>query len=104
MLSCRLEQLYIPLFGSFSGAALVFMIRACSPVESIICRRVQLIYGYSYPQYVSLITDRKFFVGPPDLAQKCDPRLGRLCDACRHTMPASETSLPDISVPAGARR
>src|ERR1700731_4720020 len=64
MLSCRLEQLYIPLFGSFSGAALVFMIPACSPVESIICRRVSLIYGYSYPQYVSLITDRKFLGGP----------------------------------------
>src|SRR5215510_3831933 len=40
MLSCRLEQLYIPLFGSFFGAALAFMIPACSPVESIICRPV----------------------------------------------------------------
>ena len=63
----------------------------------MICRRVSLIYGYSYPQCVSLITDRKFLDGPPDLARKCDPWLGRLCDACRHTMPASETSLPDIS-------
>ena len=27
--------------------------------------------------------------------------LDRLCDACRYTMPANETGLPGISVPAG---
>jgi hypothetical protein len=28
--------------------------------------------------------------------------LNRLCDACRYTVPANETGLPDTSVPAGA--
>ena len=30
-----------------------------------------------------------------------DPWLDRVCDACRYTMPANETGLPGISVPAG---
>jgi amidase len=33
-----------------------------------------------------------------------DPWLDRLCDACRYTMPANETGLPGISVPAGLDR
>jgi amidase len=33
--------------------------------------------------------------------EELDPWLDRLCDACRYTMPANETGLPGISVPAG---
>jgi amidase len=33
--------------------------------------------------------------------EELDPWLDRLCDACRYTMPANETGLPAISVPAG---
>ena len=33
-----------------------------------------------------------------------DPWLEQLCDACRYTMPANETGLPAISVPAGFDR
>jgi amidase len=33
--------------------------------------------------------------------EQLDPWLNRLCDACRYTMPANETGLPGISVPAG---
>jgi len=33
-----------------------------------------------------------------------DPWLDRLCDACRYTMPANETGLPGISIPAGLDR
>ena len=33
--------------------------------------------------------------------EELDPWLNRLCDACRYTMPANETGLPGISVPAG---
>lgn len=30
-----------------------------------------------------------------------DTWVGRLCDACRYTMPGNETGLPGISVPTG---
>ena len=33
--------------------------------------------------------------------EELEPWLDRLCDACRYTMPANETGLPGISVPAG---
>ena len=33
-----------------------------------------------------------------------DPWLERLCDACRYTMPANETGLPGVSLPAGFDR
>jgi amidase len=33
--------------------------------------------------------------------EELNPWLDRLCDACRYTMPANETGLPGISVPAG---
>ena len=33
--------------------------------------------------------------------EELDPWLDRLCDACRYTMPANETGLPGISLPAG---
>jgi amidase len=33
--------------------------------------------------------------------EELDPWLSRLCDACRYTMPANETGLPGISLPAG---
>jgi amidase len=33
-----------------------------------------------------------------------EPWLGQLCDACRYTMPANETGLPAISMPAGLDR
>jgi amidase len=33
--------------------------------------------------------------------EELDPWLDRVCDACRYTMPANETGLPGISVPAG---
>jgi len=33
--------------------------------------------------------------------EELEPWLARLCDACRYTMPANETGLPGISVPAG---
>jgi amidase len=33
--------------------------------------------------------------------EELDSWLDRLCDACRYTMPANETGLPGISVPAG---
>jgi amidase len=33
--------------------------------------------------------------------EELDSWLERLCDACRYTMPANETGLPGISVPAG---
>ena len=33
-----------------------------------------------------------------------DPWLEQLCDACRYTMPANETGLPAIPVPAGLDR
>jgi amidase len=36
--------------------------------------------------------------------EELDPWLDRLCDACRYTMPANETGLPAISVPAGLDR
>jgi amidase len=36
--------------------------------------------------------------------EELDPWLDRLCDACRYTMPANETGLPGISVPAGLDR
>ena len=36
--------------------------------------------------------------------EELDPWLERLCDACRYTMPANETGLPAISVPAGLDR
>ena len=36
--------------------------------------------------------------------EELDPWLNRLCDACRYTMPANETGLPGISVPAGLDR
>lgn len=32
--------------------------------------------------------------------EELDPWLDRVCDACRYTMPANETGLPGISVPA----
>jgi len=42
--------------------------------------------------------------GPYSLlcAEELDPWLDRLCDACRYTMPANETGLPGISMPAGS--
>jgi amidase len=36
--------------------------------------------------------------------EELDPWLDRLCDACRYTMPANETGLPGISLPAGLDR
>jgi len=44
--------------------------------------------------------------GPYSLLREedLDPWLDRLCDACRYTMPANETGLPAISVPAGLDR
>jgi amidase len=36
--------------------------------------------------------------------EEFDPWLDRLCDACRYTMPANETGLPGISLPAGLDR
>jgi amidase len=36
--------------------------------------------------------------------EELDPWLERLCDACRYTMPANETGLPGISLPAGLDR
>jgi amidase len=41
--------------------------------------------------------------GPYSLLREgeLDPWLDRACDACRYTMPANETGLPGISVPAG---
>jgi amidase len=33
--------------------------------------------------------------------EELEPWFDRLCDACRYTMPANETRLPGISVPAG---
>ena len=44
--------------------------------------------------------------GPYSLLQEVelDPWLELLCDACRYTMPANETGLPAISVPAGFDR
>jgi amidase len=36
--------------------------------------------------------------------EELEPWLDRLCDACRYTMPANETGLPGISVPAGLDR
>jgi amidase len=33
--------------------------------------------------------------------EELDPWIDRLCEACRYTMPANETGLPGISVPAG---
>jgi len=36
--------------------------------------------------------------------EELDPWLDRLCDACRYTMPANETGLPGISLPAGFDR
>jgi amidase len=44
--------------------------------------------------------------GPYSLLREAelDPWLEQLCDACRYTMPANETGLPAISVPAGLDR
>jgi amidase len=44
--------------------------------------------------------------GPYSLLHEVDfdPWLEQLCDACRYTMPANETGLPAISVPAGFDR
>jgi amidase len=44
--------------------------------------------------------------GPYSLLRETelDPWLEQLCDACRYTMPANETGLPAISVPAGLDR
>ena len=36
--------------------------------------------------------------------EELDPWFDRLCDACRYTMPANETGLPGISLPAGLDR
>ena len=33
--------------------------------------------------------------------EELDTWVGRLCDACRYTMPGNETGLPGISVPTG---
>ncbi len=36
--------------------------------------------------------------------EELDPWLDRLCEACRYTMPANETGLPGVSLPAGFDR